>query len=208
MDKIWEIAGAIIISVGGAGTIVTGIVYFCSRIIVKRLQKKYELSLDEKFEKYKATVENKKYITKVRFDAEFKIYRELSESFFEMVKSISILIPQGLTMVPADKETKEKRDIENYGDALKAVEKAQDVLNSNAPFIPKEIFDKYDEIRILCMKQLNDFSERWNVSVRGTKKEKETLSHETYKRTGEIDKKFKEINGEIREYLESLDVLE
>lgn len=207
MNDLWRIILSTIGGIGGIGAVIVVIVKLCSNIIANNLKKKYELELNERFEKYKANVESKKYITKVRFDAEFRIYGELSEAFFEMVKNINALVPVGLANVPADKEQKEKKELEDYNDAKKAIVKAQDVLNYNASFIPEKFFNQYDEIRRLCVFQLDDFGERWNLSFPGTKEEKSHLSHETYERTREINEKNRQLSKEIREYLETLDVI-
>ena len=165
-------------------------------------------SLNERFEKYKAGIENKTYISKTKFDAEFALYRSLSKAFFDMIKNISVMIPQGYTTVPADKEVRKKVDEEHYSTARASVVVAQDELNSNAPFIPEQFYESYEEIRRLCGLQLSEFEERWNVGYFAPQEEKETLSREAYKRTGEINEKFKKLNNEIREYLKTLDVLD
>ena len=208
VDKAIEIALAIVASVGGFGVVFSAVVYFTSNFIAERLQKKYELKLNERFEKYKAGIENKTYISKTKFDAEFALYRSLSKAFFDMIKNISVMIPQGYTTVPADKEVRKKVDEEHYSTARASVVVAQDELNSNAPFIPEQFYESYEEIRRLCGLQLSEFEERWNVGSFAPQEEKETLSREAYKRTGEINEKFKKLNNEIREYLKTLDVLD
>ena len=50
-----------------------------------------------------------------------------------MVKNVSVMIPQGYTTVPADKDIKKKVDEEHYSAARSSVVAAQDELNSNAP---------------------------------------------------------------------------
>ena len=208
MDKVIEIALAIIASIGGFGVIFSAVVYFTFNFIAERLQKKYELKLNERFEKYKAGIENKTYISKTKFDAEFALYRSLSKVFFDMVKNISVMIPRGYTTVPADKEIKRKVDEEHYNTARTSVVNAQDELNGNAAFIPERFYDGYTEILRLCGLQLSEFEERWNVGYFASQEEKESLSREAYQRTGEINNKFKKLNNEIREYLDQIDVLE
>lgn len=208
MDNVWEIIISLVASVGGIGVIFTAVTYFSSNFVAERLQKKYDLKLNERFENYKANVENKKYISKTKFDAEFALYRSLSKAFFDMVKNISVMIPQGYTTVPADKEVRKKVDEEHYKTALSSVVTAQDELNSNAAFIPEKFYDAYEEIRKLCVLQLSEFEQRWNVLYLASQEEKETIPPEAYKRTGEINEKFKTLNNEIREYLDKLDVLE
>lgn len=73
MDKIWEIVLAVIAGLGGIGVVFGAVVYFTSNFIAERLQKKYDLKLNEEFEKYKANIDNKIYISKTKFDAEFNI---------------------------------------------------------------------------------------------------------------------------------------
>ena len=81
MDKIWELVMAVIVGLGGVGAIFSAVIYFASNFIAERLQKKYELKINEKYEKYKAGLENKTYISKTKFDAEFNLYRSLSKTF-------------------------------------------------------------------------------------------------------------------------------
>lgn len=45
------------------------------------------------------------------FDAEFNLYRNISKTLFDMIKNVTVMIPQGLVMVPADKELKIKEAI-------------------------------------------------------------------------------------------------
>lgn len=203
----WEIVAQVICGIGGIGVVFTAVVGFSSNFIAAKLQKKYQMKLDEELEKYKAGLTNKIYISKTKFDAEFSIYQNLSGAFTECVKAFSILIPRGLVNVPADKDVKEQQDNEHYSDARKAYVVAQDELSKSIPFIPKEFCEGYRELLKLCSLQLYDFEERWNVSYIGTKEEKSVLGHESYQRTEEINKKFDELNDKIREYLIRLDVL-
>lgn len=172
--------------------------------IAKRLEEKYTLKLNKELERYKSNLDNKIYISKTKFDTEFEIYRELSKAFFEMVKDISILIPSGLTSVPADPE--KKYDEKIYKEAMESTVKAQDILNGNIPFISEEIYNAYTEILKLCRQQLNAFERRWNLSYLSPNKEEFTT--EEYNRTDVINQKFLEANDKIRKYIEKLDVLE
>ena len=118
------------------------------------------------------------------------------------------MIPQGLVHVPADEKKRDEYDEKNYKEAVRCTVIAQDQLNSNAPFIPQDLFDAYEEIRRLCNRQISEFEDRWNVMSLIPEREKKQLSHEAYARTGEINEKFAELNKKLRAYLDSLDVLE
>ena len=207
-DDIWKIIIGSLASVGGIGGIIFFIIKFSADNIAQRLQKRYSLELNKDIEKFKSNLDNKIYISKTKFDTEFSIYRELSKTFFEAVKAVSIMIPTGLAFVPADENDRKEYEQKCYLDASKAVVNAQDALNSNAPFIQTELFDKYQEILRLCMIQLDVFQTRWNLSFIGSQHEKELISREDYQRTKEINDKFNSLNINIREYLSKLDVLE
>lgn len=205
---ILKIFVTVVSSVGGIGAVIVFIVKMCSNIIADKLSKKYELKLNKELEKYKSKLENKNYISKTRFDTEFSIYRTLSVAFFDMVKNISVMIPEGYTQVPADPKVKKAYDKEVYNLALTAVVKAQDTLIGNAPFISEDMYNEYSAILKLCNLQLEVFSNRWNVLYLASQEEKEKLDLEDYKRTGTINESMKELNNKVRKYISTLDVIE
>ncbi|MEG2014069.1 MAG: hypothetical protein RR063_12875, partial [Anaerovoracaceae bacterium] len=83
MSAVWQTVFAIIGSVGGAGVIIAAVVKFSSDKIAERLSAKYQLKLDKELEAFKGRLDRKNYVSRVRFDAEFAIYRELSQVFSE-----------------------------------------------------------------------------------------------------------------------------
>lgn len=207
MDKFWQMVLAVVASIGGIGAIFVAVVHFSSNIIAERLQKKYDLKLNEEFEKFKAGIDNKKYISKAKFEVEFSVYRDLSKAFFKMVMDVNTMIPEMFQHVPSDEAEREKFELENYQRAKDSIMNAQDALNSNAPFIPEAVFKKYDAVMKLCTKQLITFELRWESVNWTSDGQKEMLPVDAYKRTSEINEKFEELNNRIREYLNSLDVL-
>lgn len=207
-DTVLKIVLSIVGSVGGAGAIIAFVVKFSANLIADKLKKKYELETTKKLEEYKSKLENKNYISKTRFDTEFSIYRTLSVAFFDMVKNISVMIPEGYTQVPADPKVKKEYDKKVYNLALTAVVKAQDTLNGNAPFISEDMYNEYSAILKLCNLQLEVFSNRWNVLYLASQEEKEKLDLEDYKRTVTINESMKELNNKVRKYISTLDVIE
>ena len=108
MGQIWQVALAIIASIGGAGVIILGVVKFTSNIIAERLSKKYEIKMNKELEAFKAGIDKKTYISRARFDAEFQIYRELSENVLTMIEATNWLFPHGLDVLPEDEKNKKK----------------------------------------------------------------------------------------------------
>ena len=106
-----------------------------------------------------------------------------------------------------DENERIKLENEYHKAAVEAYVTAQDELSKSVPFISKDICEEYKVILQLCNLQLLDFEERWNVSNLGTEESKRSLKSESYKRTGEINAKYNELNERIRDYLNKLDVL-
>lgn len=208
----WQDIGAIVLtvvaSVGGIGGIILIVIKFSVNIIADRLEKKYTLKLNKDLEKYKSHLESKIYISKAKFDTEFSIYRELSKAFFDMVKNITIMIPDGFATYPADKEKRKEYEHNLYVEAQKSTVLAQDTLNANAPFIPEDFFKQYDEILGLCKTQITTFEKRWNVLYLTSQDEKESFTMADYERSRLIRKQFEEFNSAIRGYISKLDVTE
>lgn len=207
-EDVWKITVSIVGGLGGITVIFAAIVRYLSDFIADRLSKKYELRLLKELENYKSSLENKTYISRAKFDTEFAIYRELSSDFSDAVLAINIMVPTGLTMVPADREARLELDKKHYEAAVKAIVKAQDSLKSNIPFIPENIYDGYNELLKLFGLQLAAYEDRFVVTDLRPQSEKETFSRDDYKRTREISEKWITINNKIRKYLNSLEIIE
>lgn len=207
-EDVWKITVSIVGGLGGITVIFAAIVRYLSDFIADRLSKKYELRLSKELENYKSYLENKTYISRAKFDTEFAIYRGLSSDFSDAVLAINIMVPTGLTMVPADREARLELDKKHYEAAVKAIVKAQDSLKSNIPFIPENIYDGYNELLKLFGLQLAAYEDRFVVTDLRPQSEKETFSRDDYKRTREISEKWITINNKIRKYLNSLEIIE
>ena len=152
-NTILEIGAAIVVAFGGAGAIIAGVTKFSVNQIADSLQKKYDLKLNKELEAFKNTLENKSYVSKTRFDAEFAIYRQLSGITVTMVKEVSQLFPTFTRDTRDDYETYKGR----YDTALEKAVAFQDELAGSAPFIPAEIYSLFRDLEIKCKQQLGDF---------------------------------------------------
>jgi len=195
---------ALIGCVGGAGIIIVAIVKFTSDKIAERLLKKYELKLNKELESFKSKLDNKLYVSKTRFDAEFNIYRQLSESTVLMVKEVSQLFPS----FTRDSRTDINTYKEKYGLALDKVVIAQDLLSANAPFISKEVYDKFSELEKKCKDQLYAFTDfRLRPDAKEYIEECRDDYKGAYKKTAEINNDLNSLLEDLRTYLLSLDVM-
>lgn len=204
LKDVLNIALTIIGSLGGAGFIIGATVKFTSEKIAERLKQKYELKLNKELEEFKCKLENKSYVSKTRFDTEFNIYRQLSESTVIMVKEVSQLFPRLTRDTRDDYDTyKEKYDL-----AVDKVVAAQDSLAANAPFISKEIYDKFSEIEKKCKVQIDDYIDfRLRDDKDDYMKECREEYRRTFKRTTEIQNDLDSLLDDLRSYLATLEVL-
>ena len=207
-DEIWKIVLGVVASVGGIGTVIVVSVKFSANIIAKRLEEKYALKLSKELEKYRVGLDNKIYISKTKFDTEFAIYRELSKSFFVMVKDITRMIPAGYAEYPADESAREEYENRLYDNSSKSTVTAQDFLYCNMPFIPEEFEKDYDEILGLCREQLGVFERRWNVGYLVSAEEKKRFTREDFQRSRDIRAKHDLLKNKVRIYLSKLDVID
>lgn len=207
-SQIASIATACIVSAGGVGGVAMAVVKFTSNIIADKISAKYENKLEQALEKYKTELSKKEYVSQVRFDAEFEIYRTLSKEFSTAVKNISLMIPDGIAYSPADEEKRTEYENKIYVDANNAVVVAQDVLYANGAFISEELSNKYNEILTLCSQQLNAFQRRYNVLYFASQEKKENYTDKEYERTTTIKEKWLELNNCVREYISKLEVID
>ena len=205
---VGQIAVASIASAGGIGAIIIGVVTFSTKKIADQMDRKFQATLDQKLEKYKSELSKKEYVSKTKFDTEFALYRELSLSFAQMIKAISVLIPAGFTTVPANKQQRLEADKRHYEAALPAVVDAQDRLNANIPFIKESIYEGYIKLLQLARQQLTEYESRFVVTDLRPQEEKEEFRIEAYLRTDELNEKWNALNCTIREYIATLDVME
>lgn len=107
-SDIWKIILAALTSVGGVGSLMVLATKFASNTIAERLSQKYELKLQKELETFKSALTKREYVSKTRFDTEFRIYRELSQVFSEAIEGVHGIIPFGEAYYPTDE--KERND--------------------------------------------------------------------------------------------------
>ena len=205
---VGQIAVAAIASAGGIGAIMIGVVSFSAKRIAERMEKKFQATLDQELERYKSELSKKNYVSKVRFDAEFGIYRELSRAFFNMARDINSLVPARYNERPANEDDYKKYQDECYRASSQTLRVAQETLVQNAPFISEELYNDFLELISLSRLQISAYTKRFNVLYLAPREEKESYTMDDYKRAVEISEKFDALNKKIRNYLASLDVAE
>jgi len=214
MNEVWQVALAIIGSFGGAGVIIWACGRWLANLTAERMIKKTEFEFAKKLEDFKGQLENKNYISKVRFDLEMELYRELSAITFQMVVHNSDLFPYGLTYLPQDEEERYEYYKDVYRKAADTFNNASTVISQNASFIPEDVYEMFDDIRALCGIQLRMYR-YCGALVQEKRSPHEPFNKaaaeqeaECYERTKEIDDAMKNLRAELRNHISSVDVVE
>lgn len=168
-------------------------------------QTKKQHDFNKQLEKYKAGIDNKTYMCKTKFDAEFSMYRELSQAFTILVKECSQLFPN------FTKDTRD--DYEKYkpihDKCVDVIVNAQDKLNACAPFISEKIYTEYRELEGLCKTQLSDFQDfRLRPDAKDYRLDCKDAYKEAYKRTHDIENKYRSLSASLRTYIDSIDIID
>ena len=200
----YKIISAAIFSFGGAGAIILAVVRLCSEKIADNLSKKYELKLNKELEKYKSNIENKTYMSKTKFDAEFLMYKDLSQTFSALTKECYQLFP----VYSRDGRDDYKKYKNIYDKCIDVTVLAQDKLNSYAPFIDEDIYKKFNNIESMCKKQINTFVDfRLHQDADRYVKIANKEYHEAYFYTDQIMSEYNNLIDDLRQYLKTIDVI-
>lgn len=183
LDIIMEVALACVISAGGIGGIIIAVVKLSVASIEKRFERKYT----EKFAVFKSDIDKKQYISQVRFDAEFEIYKQLSRKYGELVLQIMVKASNIDKYKLDDMQDKEMGEI-NYL-AYQAVSE----LYSSAPYIYNDFLNIYEMSR----KLLVQWGEEQKSSTNETKND--------VCEANEIYQKYNDTIVKVREYTSKLE---
>ena len=188
---------------------ITAIIVFCIPPLRDFIIKKFQSSLDKALEDKKSLNDRKNYISKARFDKEFELYQILSE------KQISLVYDCGEAVILTRGEYRDISYCEKFSEKFCSDYNEADIwLKRYAPFISKEIFEKYKRLDNLSKDLLNLYDVRFSErdgkcfifnDVKYTK-ESAKVKIETMQK--EISSLSDNIIEFVREYLQSLDVIE
>ena len=158
----WGTVGQIIVAITGCTTL-TALLAPIAKFFGEQFTAWLSEKRQKRLESHKGNIEHKVYVSKVRFDTEFQLYKDLSVTFFELVLAINTMTPILSFGVPS-----EEVDNENYENSQISAIKAQDLLHQNAPFIPQEFFNKYQNLIDETKIELHRFRRYGNIHRKKT----------------------------------------
>lgn len=177
-------------------------------IYFNRIKEGQKLEFDKQLEILKSKNEKINYITKAQFDAEFKMYQELSEASFQMLLDNSRLFPMGIDRLPESKEEQDKIFQERFNKANSSLVNYQNMLFKYAPFIKEENYLLFDELKEMGRLQLIYYPIYKFEYNEEEKKEIYKEIQECWKRTSLMYKKHDEIIKILRNYLNNIKLVE
>ncbi len=149
----------------------------------------------KQLENLKAKNEKINYITKTQFDAEFKIYQELSKIGFEAIVSLSYITKEfHLENYEEDYNSK------SYITSTEKINDFAEQIFKYAPFIKEKLYDKY----IGLSTKITELNKNVKIQKDGTIANKENL----VKEANQIIKIHSCLVKELRIYLQSLRIIE
>ena len=169
---------------------------------------KQKSEFTKEIEILKAKNEKLNYISKTQFEKEFKIYQELSEPIFDMFFDVLKLFPMGLDYVPEDEAERKKFYEKRYNNAMDNLLVFQKKLYIYAPFIPKHIYDMFDNFRVEARKQVNWYPDFILYPDRETIQELRDEKRKCWQRTEELQNQYEDIINKLRNYLQSLKIMD
>ncbi len=151
---MWDTAFEVLGSIFSGGAIVMAMSSWLGKVWANRIMAKETAEYKERLERLCKELERKNYVSKVRFDAEFAIYRELCESTDDMIRTTYWLFPD-LDKLPSDDDKLKEVYEQRYQDALHAHKHAIRILGSNCAFISEEMYEAFRVLSNMCFQQIS-----------------------------------------------------
>lgn len=197
MDKVIEIIGKVVLSVGGAGVVIIAISSYISKIWADIFMKKKSSEYDKQIECYKGTLElerekykalNEQIIYKNQriFDTEFKIYQEITP---KLIDTADAVIKCTFDNTHDDEYM---NDVHNKA-KMKCKELYSSILRY-ACFMNKDMYKIYADYYFLCMNNMG----------KARNKDDEENNILPILLTSEVEKATDDLLEKTREYLRSI----
>jgi hypothetical protein len=182
--------------------------------LAEKISKKYQLKMDKEFESYRNELEvmrnrqqdvneHVKYVSKLQFETEFNAYQAIFDNLFKFSVLTRELYPVVEWYVGSKDEQNEtyKKRINEFRPAYNEFSK---MIEVNAPFIPKDIYEMFVNIRKLAMEISNGYLDIRTIDNDKSYFDSEKLAKEKYPKEDEFNKLVQDSKDKVRDYLSTL----
>ncbi len=228
MEQIFEVAAAMLASLGGGTAILFGLSSWLGKVWANRILEKEKVEHNKEIEHYKSELsreltrigkiqDKELYISKAQYDNEYKIYQEIWGKMHECIKLTKFLYAYRKNDM-LDYVNEEEKIIREKNDNFQnAFNEYLTVIEKYAPFYKYEFYEKFIDVRKKCSYLGNIFNRHeWKLVIseksviitdkHGTLSEEERAQCKII--PNELDKISNELQMEIREYLLGLQLKE
>ena len=171
-------------------------------IYFNRIKEGQKAEFQKQIENLKAKNDKLNYITKTQFDAEFKMYKELSKSTYK----VKILFVDYLKRI-LDKSF-DANFVESYKNVAIEVMDFQAILASYAPFINKNLNEHFENFRMYVDTKIKFIQIESEKYIKNEITEKEFMKSVCSVQFEKIEQLHENIVNNLRTYLQSLKVQE
>lgn len=214
-ETVFQAITLIVGSLGGGSVIMIAVSKWGSDLLaakvkadIEQKQKKemafYEKQLSDSKAKLNALLQNSSYITQYQYDLEMNIYKEVWKALFELisckewVEELKILNPKNFN-ISNENELKEKRK-EHCSTLLKKLSDYQRIIDTNAPFYQKDLYETMQGIALEFHK-IGDIFLKYQDEIRLADQD-DTMSLKQISLNIERNKEL--LVEKLRNYLQSL----
>lgn len=226
MKEIFEIVSAILISLGGGGTIIFALSSWLGKVwankILENEKKEHQLEIENyksqlsiSLSKINSINERTLHIFKVQYDKEFDIYQDIWEKMYDCIVGTLNLYPV-FEDVPVDNSEKEKWTKSKYHNFVNKYNLYSRTIDRYAPFYRDDFYQSFIAVRNGCSKIGNifkhyNFDIKYNntyAMVRNAQLTNEESKEVYISIPEELEEKRRELQTKIHEYLKNLQVFQ
>lgn len=224
---IFDVAGAIIVSVGGSGLIIVGLSSWLGKIWANRILLNEKSKHDNELEKYKSQLvteiekikminNNATYVSQKHFEKEQEILMLIWERAIQVIWSTASLYPNYIENVPIDEKEREEFELNKYRKFHESYNEFSSAISNYKPFYFEELFNDLIELRSRCKKQGDIFKRfkfdvKYSETFRSTRDAQPTDEQDqfVYDENPRYFSEFEEqVSAKIREYLKKLKTID
>ncbi len=210
---VLEIVATAIASVGGAGAIIWALSSFFGKMWANKILEKqkaeyqkdieqYKSELSLELEKVKATNEKLTYISKVQYDIEISVIKELTRASFN-------LVVLGCSVAPMEKSLLQDKNIviakheKFYNDYKNSYNCFLDILGESIAFVDDDIYEEYNNFINLCKKRFDFYDGVYDDKLGIPVNEINKLII----KGKDIDTSFIKVNNLVKEHLKNIKIM-
>lgn len=166
--------------------------------------------LQKELETHKNELQKKTYVSKVRFDAEFKIYYELFEAWSKIYFAVIMMTDESLYSNHVVKIVDKRKEDYFGADTIDLLNEQFVKIFAHAPFIKEEMYNKFYELYRLFRRAANMATgiDKTNIDAKTPNNNNSERYEQLSEFTKKAEKEYYETIKEIRNYLSSLEVKE